>query len=107
GPGEVRLHGQASPVSHFDADEGRVVVPVADAGIDAHTASELSVGAVRRAENRSVQHAAREIKSARPSGSGPSSIGVTCDTTTVQITPQAPYARVRQIAGAGSALIGD
>src|SRR5262249_40258924 len=38
GPGEVRLHRQAVPLIHSHGSESRVVISVADTGINTHTA---------------------------------------------------------------------
>src|ERR1039458_7747563 len=69
GPGEVRLHGQAFPVRHLNAEKTGVVVAVADAGVDPDAATELP---------GRVQHSMPEVESR--SGAA-----------LVQIAPQLPY----------------
>src|SRR5580700_4952056 len=63
GPGEIRLHGHVVPGLRFQGDEQSVVVAVADAGVHAHAAAELSIPAIYTGK-RSVHHAAREVETA-------------------------------------------
>src|ERR1051325_1899306 len=42
GPREMRLRGKAMPIAHFEGCKQRIVVPVANAGVNTHTRRELT-----------------------------------------------------------------